>query len=178
MGVMRPLPPTTDEDALLAAVAAAPDDDAPRLVYADWLQERGDEARAEYLRVVVTLVHPPEDAAVVERCVALGEGIDAGWRQAVGGRFEVVMTGSGGIHLTTFFLRMMVGLFAGESMGPWHKGEPIRLKSGLTREDAAAFLEQFRDPLLRLIRPQDPTADIFARPMSGDGPPSLFGPDG
>jgi len=31
-----------DESALLAAIYAAPDDDRPRLVYADWLQERGD----------------------------------------------------------------------------------------------------------------------------------------
>jgi uncharacterized protein (TIGR02996 family) len=30
------------ETELLAAVFAAPDDDAPRLVYADWLQQRGD----------------------------------------------------------------------------------------------------------------------------------------
>ncbi len=29
-------------DELLAAIARAPDDDAPRAVYADWLQERGD----------------------------------------------------------------------------------------------------------------------------------------
>src|SRR5438045_2136910 len=33
---------------LLAAIAAAPDDDAPRLVYADWLQDRGD-ARGELI---------------------------------------------------------------------------------------------------------------------------------
>jgi uncharacterized protein (TIGR02996 family) len=37
----------TEED-LLAAIAVAPDDDAPRLVYADWLQERGDP-RGEYI---------------------------------------------------------------------------------------------------------------------------------
>jgi len=31
-----------DEAALFAAIAAAPDDDGPRLVLADWLQQRGD----------------------------------------------------------------------------------------------------------------------------------------
>jgi uncharacterized protein (TIGR02996 family) len=36
--------------ALLAAVLAAPDDDAPRLVYADWLLERGD-VRGELIRL-------------------------------------------------------------------------------------------------------------------------------
>src|SRR5690349_11019619 len=30
------------ETELVAAIAAAPDDDAPRLVYADWLLDRGD----------------------------------------------------------------------------------------------------------------------------------------
>jgi uncharacterized protein (TIGR02996 family) len=33
---------------LLASIAAAPHDDAPRLVYADWLEERGDP-RGEYI---------------------------------------------------------------------------------------------------------------------------------
>ena len=40
----------TAEDALLAAVCADPDADTPRLVYADWLDDRGqdgDAARAE-----------------------------------------------------------------------------------------------------------------------------------
>jgi uncharacterized protein (TIGR02996 family) len=40
-----------DDTALLAAIRAAPDDDAPRLVYADWLDEHGDGARAEFIRV-------------------------------------------------------------------------------------------------------------------------------
>jgi uncharacterized protein (TIGR02996 family) len=32
----------SDEEALVAAIRARPDDDEPRLVYADWLSERGD----------------------------------------------------------------------------------------------------------------------------------------
>jgi len=39
--------------ALLAAVLAAPDDDLPRLVLADWLDENGESARAELIRVQV-----------------------------------------------------------------------------------------------------------------------------
>src|SRR5436305_425359 len=45
--------PTT-RDALLLAVCDAPDDDAPRLVFADWLEENGDEAErawGEYVRL-------------------------------------------------------------------------------------------------------------------------------
>ena len=41
----------TDEPALLAAVAAAPDDDTPRLVYADWLDDHDRPERAEFVRV-------------------------------------------------------------------------------------------------------------------------------
>lgn len=47
---------TTDEQrALWSAIRANPDDDTPRLVYADWLQENGDEARAEFIRVQCAL---------------------------------------------------------------------------------------------------------------------------
>jgi uncharacterized protein (TIGR02996 family) len=46
---------TDDADALLRAVLAAPDDDAPRLIYADWLDEHGDPARAEFIRAQVVL---------------------------------------------------------------------------------------------------------------------------
>lgn len=44
----------TEEDALIAAIKAAPNDDLPRLVYADWLDERGaegDAERAEFIRL-------------------------------------------------------------------------------------------------------------------------------
>jgi uncharacterized protein (TIGR02996 family) len=40
------------EEELLAAVLAAPEEDAPRLVYADWLMERGDP-RGEYIGLMV-----------------------------------------------------------------------------------------------------------------------------
>ncbi|MBX9579989.1 MAG: TIGR02996 domain-containing protein [Gemmataceae bacterium] len=43
----------TDRDALLAAVLAAPDDDLPRLVFADWLDEHGDPDRAAFIRYQV-----------------------------------------------------------------------------------------------------------------------------
>jgi uncharacterized protein (TIGR02996 family) len=34
----------TEEAAFVAAILAAPRDDTPRLVFADWLDERGDPA--------------------------------------------------------------------------------------------------------------------------------------
>jgi uncharacterized protein (TIGR02996 family) len=35
----------------LQAVIEAPDDDAPRLIYADWLEDHGDPERAEFIRL-------------------------------------------------------------------------------------------------------------------------------
>jgi uncharacterized protein (TIGR02996 family) len=40
-----------DEHALLEAIRADPEDDEPRLVYADWLEENGQAERAELIRV-------------------------------------------------------------------------------------------------------------------------------
>src|SRR5262245_12883262 len=49
-----------EQQGLLAAILAEPDDDVPRLVYADWLDEHGDEARAEFIRVQVELARMEE----------------------------------------------------------------------------------------------------------------------
>lgn len=37
--------------AFLRAICEEPDDDTPRLVYADWLEENGEELRAEFVRL-------------------------------------------------------------------------------------------------------------------------------
>lgn len=62
---------TTTENTFLAAILADPEDDLPRLVYADWIEERGraaDVARAEFIRagcelakLEATLSRPFED---------------------------------------------------------------------------------------------------------------------
>ena len=41
----------TDHAALLRAILDGPEDEAPRLVYADWLDEHRDPDRAEFIRV-------------------------------------------------------------------------------------------------------------------------------
>ena len=43
----------TIEDAFMEDIIADPDDDAPRLIYADWLDDHGQEARAEFIRVQI-----------------------------------------------------------------------------------------------------------------------------
>src|SRR5947209_836949 len=61
----------TEDAALLAAIAAHPDEDTPRLAYADWLDEHrpdavpspadGPSARAEYVRAQCRLAGFPYD---------------------------------------------------------------------------------------------------------------------
>jgi uncharacterized protein (TIGR02996 family) len=41
----------TPDDAFLADIIANPDDDAPRLVYADWLEDHGQPGRAAFIRI-------------------------------------------------------------------------------------------------------------------------------
>jgi len=41
----------THDEAFLQAILESPEDDTPRLVYADWLDEHGDPARAEFIRL-------------------------------------------------------------------------------------------------------------------------------
>jgi uncharacterized protein (TIGR02996 family) len=43
--------------AFLQAILEAPEDDAPRLIYADWLDEHGNAERAEFIRVQITAEH-------------------------------------------------------------------------------------------------------------------------
>ncbi len=56
----------SDETALLKAICDDPDDDGVRLVYADWLVERGapgDDDRAEFIRVQCALANPGTPAS-------------------------------------------------------------------------------------------------------------------
>lgn len=53
--------------ALLAAILANPDDNLPRLVLADWLQEHGEDERAELIRIECEMARSP-DRAACDRC--------------------------------------------------------------------------------------------------------------
>jgi len=52
----------TEREALLRAVCENPDDDTPRLVFADWLEEHGEEARAEFIRVQISRCHQRDNS--------------------------------------------------------------------------------------------------------------------
>lgn len=54
----------TDGEALLRAICEHPDEDTPRLAYADWCDENGDPDRAEFIR----LQYEKDNHAGCERC--------------------------------------------------------------------------------------------------------------
>jgi uncharacterized protein (TIGR02996 family) len=74
-----------DHTAFLHAIRADLHDDSPRLVYADWLEERGDQ-RAEYLRVQISLArtwtYTDQKPRLFARLEELAATIDPGWLAA------------------------------------------------------------------------------------------------
>jgi uncharacterized protein (TIGR02996 family) len=75
-----------DEAGFLQAILAAPEDTALRLVYADWLEERGD-IRGEFVRLDVALRAMPGDAvdyaALAMRWEELRTQMSPAWLLAV-----------------------------------------------------------------------------------------------
>jgi uncharacterized protein (TIGR02996 family) len=57
----------TPEDAFMAAIIESPEDDGPRLVYADWLEDHGQPERAEFIRLQCELASMSEDEGVPRR---------------------------------------------------------------------------------------------------------------
>ncbi len=83
----------SEEAAFLEALKANPADDTARLVYADWLDEHDEPAKAEYLRVVAKLNHAGQDnireQSDVARMFKLAEALPQEWLTEIGMRFEV-----------------------------------------------------------------------------------------
>jgi uncharacterized protein (TIGR02996 family) len=71
-----------DEAALIQVILSTPHDDAPRLIYADWLEERGD-CRGEYLRVQCQLArtwsYENQPASLLARAAELRRELDPAW---------------------------------------------------------------------------------------------------
>lgn len=85
----------TPEQAFVQAIVENPTDDAPRLIYADWLQERGDPesaARGEFIRLQCLLEHADETdpcwQAWRSREDELGKQHGQTWSQGVRGRVD------------------------------------------------------------------------------------------
>ncbi len=92
-----------DEDGFLRAIADAPGDDTTRRVYADWLEDQGDSARADALRLECAWAAEPAPAELryswgtevppdewrypptLRRLSEVAEAVPLGWLAAVSG---------------------------------------------------------------------------------------------
>jgi uncharacterized protein (TIGR02996 family) len=63
-----------ERDALLAAIEAAPGDDAPRLIFADWLEEHGEADTAAWIRRILARPRGPVVAHEVTRSADFHQG--------------------------------------------------------------------------------------------------------
>jgi uncharacterized protein (TIGR02996 family) len=65
----------TQDEAFLQAIIEAPDDDAHRLVYADWLDDNGDPERAEFIRLQCALARRGAAASSRRRLYERARGL-------------------------------------------------------------------------------------------------------
>ena len=75
-----------DEDSLLQEIDTAPEDSERRLVYADWLDERGDQ-RSRFVRLEVELERSTRSGdseklgSKITRLRHAGDGLDKRWKR-------------------------------------------------------------------------------------------------
>jgi uncharacterized protein (TIGR02996 family) len=104
---------------LLHAAKERPEDDGPRLVLCDWLEEHGDYARAEFLRLQLLLapgssLDPERRASTRQRVQELLANYGGGWLGPLWQHAGVWHRGLLMVELDR--LRVPVGL---EEMRPW-----------------------------------------------------------
>jgi uncharacterized protein (TIGR02996 family) len=140
--------------ALLRACKEALDDDAPRLALADWLAERGEPERAEFIRLQCRLapvkLWNPEVAADSRRAKELYERYARQWLGALFFRHRNV------------FDRGLVSLGAGLGGDGLSLGDFLHpRRQQLAGTEAAMWLESFR-PALRTWPRENPWAFLDA----------------
>jgi uncharacterized protein (TIGR02996 family) len=147
----------SDEAAFLDALKVNPADDTARLVYADWLDEQGEAAKAEYLRLTCRLAagdgdiaEDPPDAA---RLLELGRDLPDDWAEAAAGRFDLLLTG---YESPADKIRVI---------------KVLRERFGIGLAEAKQLSEALPARLLGWV-PFD-AAVLFARPMTGAAPMDL-----
>lgn len=159
----------TDDElhrSFVEAILNDPDDEDARTVYADWLEQRGDP-RGEYVRLEQQLVRIPA------RLATLAESLPADWLDAIGRRYDIVLTASGTSKIMTIVaLRSVTGLGLADakdlvdSVGPTRS---VVIRENVERKAAEQIIAAFKDTdasLYMLSRGRnaklvlDPTTDV------------------
>src|ERR1043166_5079721 len=108
----RPMP-TSDEAGLLAAIRGNPDDDTPRLVYADWLQEHDRADYAEFIRLQCAAARLPDGDAERRKnektAAALFRKHKFEWFGALWKNFQGTKPGASHCHVVRGFVTSLKG---------------------------------------------------------------------
>lgn len=177
------------EVAFLAAVRAEPTDDAVRLVYADWLQECGEDGRAELIRVQVALAHPlPARPSSMSYSLVSSE---AHVRQVLEYRAAVARRAVLELRerelLSSVRLPLPAGWAVGSGLGLTVRGArgDLHLRRGLGERavcsgaawvaDGDAILAAHPVERVRLTSPPSVRADANGVELAGDPSRRLFG---
>ncbi len=162
----------SDEEALFRAICEHPDEDTPRLAYADWLDEHDQPERAEFIRAQVELARlPPEDddaamaarrAVLLRRTRALLRQHGKQWKKRRGKTTRAVRALKLNYYFARGFPDFPTGfvtdfLAAGDAFFAHHPvGEVcVRLSSPLHTPDPAWLPELLRQPWLLRVRALD-----------------------
>src|SRR5205814_1998554 len=136
------------EEGFLLDIEDHPADDTARLVYADWLEERGDP-RGRYLRAEVELAGlsegDPRYAVLEEELRRLRPDIDPIWLTRAGKRYELLLHSYPQACKINLILRIreLTGRGLKEAKDLCESQQPILIQTGLTRREA----ERGRDSL-------------------------------
>ena len=145
------MPIAPEEQAFLQRIQARPDDDGPRLILADWLDERGDP-RGEFIRLQCALARlPAEDPRhqpLADRERALRDAYEAEWIRPLGGLVVSCEYRRGLVEIVSLeearFLEVAPELF---------RLAPVRRVRLL--EAGPRFADLIRSPLLARVRELD-----------------------
>lgn len=162
----------SDEAAFLDALKANPADDTVRLVYADWCDEYGEPAKAQYLRAVADLARlrggTSEHTDAVVRLYTACAGTDAGWRGEVGKRFDVMLDKYTDKVQVIIRIRAQTGLGLAEAKA-LAESVPVAMLSWLPFEVALPHLLAFAHPNHGYVR-----ARVRPTPWLEGAPGSVF----
>jgi uncharacterized protein (TIGR02996 family) len=166
----------TPDAAFLAAIRAAPDDDAPRLIFADWLEERGDPDRAAFIRIECARAKTPRGPAydaLRDRAADLLGRHHRAWFAPLESPVDDWLFRRGCLEEVRLDVRLFAAV-ANELFG-WHPVQKLELRAaedfrGRWREEtlhaclACPHLVHLADLGLRGCRIGDQGVEILARP--------------
>jgi uncharacterized protein (TIGR02996 family) len=169
--------PPPGHEPFLRAICENPADDAPRLVYADWLDEHGQPDRAEFIRLQIRLARDPDAPSVEQRCEEL-------FRQHWP-RWVVEFPDNAALWAELANPRMSVGmlLFDGDrqvrmgdtweenvpSFGDWHRGFPstVYIQGAMDPFLSSAHRIEKFVPVRRLVLRDLEHPDAMIRVLAG-----------